>query len=205
MRLGELFMKSLLQVAVLCSMVFLSGHAFAADKAKDAKKEAPKPINKICPVEGGKVDPSTAIEYKGKTIGFCCAGCDEEFKKDPAKFMAIVDKELKDAEAKEKEAKEKDKKKDDKKDGKKDEKKDEKKEIKLNAKCPVTGDEVDKTLTTEYKGRTIAFCCEDCIKDFKKDPKKFVAKLEADEKAEKDKEKDKKKDADPKKDEKPAK
>jgi YHS domain-containing protein len=145
--------------ALLVCGLFAFSPALAADKPKDDAKK-PTPINKKCPVEGGDVDPDTSIQYKGKTIGFCCAGCDEEFKKDPAKFMAIIDKEL----AAEKKG-----------DGAK---KDGKKDAELNAKCPVTGDDADKSITTEYKGRTIAFCCEDCVKDFKKDPEKYIKKLD---------------------------
>ena len=52
----------------------------------------------------------------------------------------------------------------------------------------MTDDDADKTITKEYKGRTIAFCCEDCVKDFEKDPKKYVEKLEKAEKEAKKKE-----------------
>ena len=53
--------------------------------------------NKVCPVSGatigeGGMAPAT-YEYKGKVYNFCCAGCVEEFKKDPEKYIAIVDKE----------------------------------------------------------------------------------------------------------------
>ena len=150
-------MKTLFYCLALCAALALTVSARAADDA--GKKEAAKPINKKCPVEHGDVDPKVTIQHDGKTIGFCCAGCDEEFKKDPAKYMAVIAKEQKDA------------------------KKGEKEEPKLNAKCPVTDDDADKTITKEYKGRTIAFCCEDCVKDFEKNPKKYVEKLE---KAEKD-------------------
>jgi YHS domain-containing protein len=162
-------MKSLAAAAVLlCSLFAVSSHAAEKDAPKD--KKAATPINKKCPVEHGDVDPEVTIQHEGKTIGFCCAGCDEEFKKDPAKYMAVIAKE----EAAAKDA-EKDKSKDKKDANKKDEPK---KEAELNTKCPVTGDDADKTLTSEYKGRTIAFCCEDCVKDFKKDPKKYIAKLD---------------------------
>jgi YHS domain-containing protein len=119
--------------------------------------------------------------------------------------MAIIAKEQ--AAAKDKD-KDKAKDKTDAKDSKDTKKKDEKpkKEVELNTKCPVSGDDADKTITQEYKGRTIAFCCEDCVKDFKKDPQKYVAKLDK-EKAGKSGEK-KKDDAEREKDgkaEKPAK
>ena len=165
-------MKLLGSLVVCLALGLACSVSFAADKAKDAKK--PQPINKKCPVEGGDVDPDSTIQYKGKTIGFCCAGCDKDFEKDPAKFMAIIDKELA-AEKKGGAAEKKD-----------DAKKGEKKEAELNAKCPVSGDEVDKEITETYKGRTIAFCCNDCVKDFKKDPDKFVKKLD-EEKAAKNK------------------
>jgi YHS domain-containing protein len=164
-------MKLLGSLIVCLALGLACSVSFAADKAKDAEKA--KPINKKCPVEGGEVDGDTTVQYKGKTIGFCCAGCDKEFEKEPAKFMAIIDKEL--AAEKKGDAAKKD-----------DAKKGEKKEAELNAKCPVTGDDVDKELTETHKGRKIAFCCNDCVKDFKKDPDKFVKKLD-EEKAAKDK------------------
>lgn len=54
-----------------------------------AKKAETKAIwNKVCPVMGNAVNPKTpTAEYKGKTIGFCCAGCDAKFKKDPETYM----------------------------------------------------------------------------------------------------------------------
>jgi len=152
-------MKSLFCCVALCVTLAFGVTARAAEAAKKEDGKAAKPINTKCPVEGGDVDPKVTIQHEGKTIAFCCAGCDEEFKKDPAKFMAIIAKEKKEA-------------------------------PKLNAKCPVSDDDADATLTKEYKGRTIAFCCEECIKDFDKDPKKYVAKLEKQEKAEKEAKKD---------------
>lgn len=153
-------MKYLLAAVLSCLLAF-SSNAFAAEAAKD-KKDAAKPINKICPVEKGEVDPALTTEHKGRTVGFCCAGCVDEFKKDPAKYMAIIAKEAPAKDAPAKDAKESK----------------DKKEAKLNTQCPVTGDEADPKLTAKHKGRTIAFCCEDCVKDFKKDPEKYVAKLD---------------------------
>jgi YHS domain-containing protein len=51
-------------------------------------------INATCPVMGGEVDKNTPykIEYKGKTVGFCCAGCVEKFKADPEKYMTKLEK-----------------------------------------------------------------------------------------------------------------
>ena len=202
-------MNPTIRTALLCTLFGLSTAAFAKDAAKAEKPEAPKgeeqadksakPINKTCPVEGGEVDPEVTVVHKGKTIGFCCAGCDTEFKKEPAKYMAKVDAELKEQAKGEAE-----------KDGEKHESHDgdakhaegdhaddahaegedkqaegegDAKAAKLNAKCPVSGDDADPKLTSDYKGRTVAFCCEECAKDFEKTPKKYLASLEAQDKA----------------------
>jgi len=55
--------------------------------AQEAKDEI---INDVCPVMGGAVGKDTPykVEYGGKTIGFCCAGCIGMFNKDPEKYMA---------------------------------------------------------------------------------------------------------------------
>jgi len=41
-----------------------------------------------CPVEGGKIDRADFIDYQGMRIYFCCPGCDEDFSKDPEKYLA---------------------------------------------------------------------------------------------------------------------
>ncbi|MBU1101316.1 MAG: YHS domain-containing protein [Bacteroidetes bacterium] len=44
--------------------------------------------NKYCPVRGEEIDAdSPTVEYMGKTIGFCCPGCDKKFSENPEKYM----------------------------------------------------------------------------------------------------------------------
>lgn len=40
-----------------------------------------------CPVLGGNVDRNIYVDYKGQRIYFCCTGCDQEFKKNPEKYL----------------------------------------------------------------------------------------------------------------------
>jgi YHS domain-containing protein len=47
----------------------------------------------------------------------------------------------------------------------------------LNALCPVSGEAVDAAVTSEYKGRSVAFCCGNCKKTFDADPDSFAKKL----------------------------
>jgi membrane fusion protein, copper/silver efflux system len=76
-----------------------SGHeqhgAGASDEAQPQKTETHNHaemtsavFNEVCPVLGNKV-PANAVtvEYEGKTIAFCCPGCDTEFLSDPVTYM----------------------------------------------------------------------------------------------------------------------
>ncbi|MGD8780715.1 MAG: heavy metal-binding domain-containing protein [Ignavibacteria bacterium] len=57
-------------------------------KMNKEKTAAVEIWNKNCPVMGEEVDPAVpTVQYKGKTIGFCCPGCDEKFFKDSEQFM----------------------------------------------------------------------------------------------------------------------
>lgn len=43
-----------------------------------------------CPVLGGAVDKNLFVDYNGKRIYVCCAGCIETVKADPEKFLKIL-------------------------------------------------------------------------------------------------------------------
>jgi YHS domain-containing protein len=47
----------------------------------------------------------------------------------------------------------------------------------VNTKCPVTSEDIDPKVTLVYEGKTIAFCCEDCVKAFKKNPEKYLENI----------------------------
>jgi YHS domain-containing protein len=86
-------------ILVVSFLVPLCG--FAADK----KSEKLKPYTlKTCIISGDKLgemgDPFV-YEYEGRQIKFCCKGCLKDFKKDPAKYIKMIDE----AEAKAKKAK----------------------------------------------------------------------------------------------------
>ncbi len=87
-----------MKLSILCvAASLLIGGAFivnAADKpkgptTKPSTTQPSKPVNKWCAVEGKdhEIDPKVTVVYKGKTIGFCCKDCVEEFEKDPEKYV----------------------------------------------------------------------------------------------------------------------
>ena len=48
----------------------------------------------------------------------------------------------------------------------------------LNEWCPVMTDEkIDPAITVEYRGKTIAFCCDTCVKKFRANPAKYESRL----------------------------
>ena len=85
-------------VVVTCAAV--GGILFAADNKGSSPATRPttapstqaaaKPVNKFCAVEKeNEIDlkHGGTYVYKGKTIGFCCPDCIDEFKKDPDKYV----------------------------------------------------------------------------------------------------------------------
>jgi YHS domain-containing protein len=46
-----------------------------------------------CPVMNGKIDEKIFADYQGKRIYFCCAGCLNEFNKDPEKYLKKMEAE----------------------------------------------------------------------------------------------------------------
>jgi len=47
------------------------------------------------------------------------------------------------------------------------------------AKCPVMGGEIDKSVFVDYEGQRVYLCCPGCIKGFNADPARYMAKLKA--------------------------
>ncbi len=74
---------------------FAAGSLWATDaRAAAEAKPAPQATTQTkCPVLGGDVNKQVYADYKGKRIYFCCEGCDQEFKKDPEKYLKKMQEE----------------------------------------------------------------------------------------------------------------
>lgn len=82
----------------VCGTVFAMCGTCGSENMKGAKKSvsAAVPVkinNTICPVTGEKVDMKNpvTVEHDGKVYNLCCPMCTDEFKKDPAKYIAKID------------------------------------------------------------------------------------------------------------------
>lgn len=51
--------------------------------------------NTVCPVSGdevGSIGKPVYVEYQGKKIALCCKDCVKDFRRDPAKYAALAEK-----------------------------------------------------------------------------------------------------------------
>ena len=64
----------------------------APSSAPATQASANGATNQFCAIEKeNKIDPKgKTYTYNGKVIGFCCADCIDEFKKNPEKYMASL-------------------------------------------------------------------------------------------------------------------
>lgn len=72
----SLIMKT--SISLLLSFVLLTIAAGCADGG-GATATAGAAVNSICPIMGGKIDGATSTEWDGKTVGFCCPPCVDEW------------------------------------------------------------------------------------------------------------------------------
>jgi hypothetical protein len=56
-----------------------SGKAASCDSAAATKGTATAAVNTACPFSGGPVNSALTASYNGKTVGFCCAGCQSKW------------------------------------------------------------------------------------------------------------------------------
>ena len=50
-------------------------------------------------------------------------------------------------------------------------------ELDLQKICPIMGNPINKDIYTEYKGKKVYFCCQECLDKFKAEPEKYLSKL----------------------------
>ncbi len=107
-----------------------------------------------CPVMDFNFDVKAGtpvIDYRGKSIYFCCEGCPQEFQKNPDKYLAQTEFR---------------------------ERKPTPEEIGKEAYCPVIKHKIKispNTPVIDYHGKSFYFCCPGCPQEFKKNPDKYMA------------------------------
>jgi YHS domain-containing protein len=118
-----------------------------------AAEPGPIPINTLCPVSGKLAERTKTTVHEGKLVAFCCDDCKASFAKDPKAYEAKLAQFANPPPGNLGLAKA------------------------INAKCPVSGKDVDPAKTSMRDGKVLAFCCGDCKAKFDQDPTPYLAKL----------------------------
>jgi YHS domain-containing protein len=138
-------------ISALALIIGLAVSVNAGDTEKPEASEMPKELKNQthCPVMGGKIDSTVYTDIQGQRVYHCCPMCSAKLKADPDKYFEKAAEEGILFEN-------------------------------IQANCPVSGEKLkDKSVYTDYQGRRIAFCCENCIGPFNEDPGKYLHKLDA--------------------------
>ncbi|MFN0137231.1 MAG: hypothetical protein ACKVS9_14070 [Phycisphaerae bacterium] len=138
-------------------MCLLAAPVAAQDKAADAKAGETKsgestgePSGPLCPVmEGEPIDPKTWVRYRGKRVYVCCEECVQQFKEDPEKYAAGIKVQW-----------------------------DAMRPLRVQIKCPVTGETPQSKFLVELPDRDVFFANADAQEKFRKDRKPFLKKLD---------------------------
>lgn len=108
-----------------------------------------------CVVGGGDLDGmggAVSYEHKGRTVWFCCDGCEADFQADPDTYLKMVDDAVIAQQT----------------------------ETYPLDTCLISGDELgDEPIDYVYENRLVRLCCEMCIDTFLKSPDAYLAKLNA--------------------------
>lgn len=67
-----------------------AGFDSSSNKAEFAFKNFDKgfTLQTGCPISGKPLNAAQVVEHEGKKVYFCCPGCPDAFKKEPAKYLA---------------------------------------------------------------------------------------------------------------------
>lgn len=133
-------------------------HAGQHDSPADAPTElanyvpASYPLE-TCVVGGGDLDGmggAVSFEHEGRTVWFCCDGCEADFKADPDTYLKMVDDAVIAQQL----------------------------DTYPMDTCLISGDELgDEPIDYVYENRLVRLCCEMCIGTFLKNPDAYLAKL----------------------------
>lgn len=138
------------------AICLLAASAAAQDKKKpDAPKDKPattQPAEEgpMCPVmQDDPIDPTIWVRYHGKRVYLCCGECVDKFKSDPDKFAEGIRKQWEAM-----------------------------RPIRVQVKCPVSGEPVNQKFLVELPDRDVFFANADAQEKFRKDKKAYLKKLD---------------------------
>ena len=152
---------------MVASPALAQGHGHDGDETHAQHESHSNPVNKMCPIAKEPIDGTTFATHNGKTVGFCCPGCDKAFmkweeKRRTAFVLAAMREEgpgSQDPHAVEKV----------------------KGDPYLLNTCPVTGQKLGsmgEPIVKVVEGREVRLCCGGCIERFEANAAKYFAEID---------------------------
>jgi YHS domain-containing protein len=135
---------------MLLLAVGLSVSGFAADKSAPAATP-PRELKPqtLCPVMGKPIDSTVYTDIQGQRVYFCCGGCVKKVVADPDKYFKQAAAEGVLFQN-------------------------------IQKTCPISGETLeDRTVSRDYEGRRIYFCCQKCRDKFDGNPQEYLKKMDA--------------------------
>lgn len=154
----------------VASPAYGQAHGGHGGNSHAQNKSHGEPVNKMCPVGKEPIDGKTFAEYEGRTVGFCCPGCDKAFMKwDDKRRDAFVLAAMRGEEPGAQDAHAEDR------------GDDIKGDPYLLDTCPVSGQKLgsmgDPIMRT-VDGREVRLCCSGCIDRIESNPAKYFAEVD---------------------------
>ena len=139
-----------------CAVAIMAFFAFAGAGFAEVEIQGDVYTLDTCPVSGEKLggmgDP-VKVNYEGRDVSLCCAGCIKKFEAEPQKYLSRIDVKMI---------------------------ADQKDHYPLTI-CAVAGGklgEMGEPLNVVVNNRLVRLCCAGCEKKLRADPAQFIAKLD---------------------------
>ncbi len=137
---------------------------FGCSRGEETAPSAQMPIassvaQELCPVMGEPIDQGIFIDHGGRRVYFCCPKCVGRFTNSPDSYAEELGGKAPAVSAAPAQA-------------------DPAQGVVVAQKtCPVMDMPISKAVYTDYEGKRVYFCCEDCIETFTEDTQKYLQKL----------------------------
>lgn len=151
--------SSSLNRSIIRLLVFAFGNASLVLAAPAADAPAPEYVPLAYPLDAcvvsdqplGSMGEPAVIDYEGRELRFCCAGCEPQFRAEPAGYLAKIDAAVIARQ---------------------------KPHYPLD-RCLVMPEDVldQQTVDHVHQGRLVRFCCDGCIDEFDADPQAYIDTL----------------------------
>ena len=143
--------KSIVRAIGYVSIVSVFSTAPLYSQDDQDKKEVSadgQPYQTVCPATDGKIKKESFLDYQGKRIYVCCAGCFPRVKEDPEKYLKKIEEsgELVYATA----------------------------DVTSQKECPVNNTAIDLSVYEDHEWQRYYFCSKKCKKKFQKNPEKYM-------------------------------